>query len=232
MTDRKTALIVVDVQNDFCPGGALGVTGGDELGPAIAEAAERADLVVATRDMHPPDHASFAEQGGPWPAHCVVGTAGAALHPSVASLPIQRVQDTGTDRDDEGYSAFAGTGLAGWLREQGVGRVEVAGIATDYCVRATALDALKDGFETTVLADAVAAVELEPGDGQRALAAGWRSSACPAASTRRSRWRSRCGPWGRQTWWQSGCPAATPSRCTWTTPRRPPRRSACRRRTC
>ena len=170
MTDRKTALIVVDVQNDFCPGGALGVTGGDELGPAIAEAAERADLVVATRDMHPPDHASFAEQGGPWPAHCVVGTAGAALHPSVASLPIQRVQDTGTDRDDEGYSAFAGTGLAGWLREQGVGRVEVAGIATDYCVRATALDALKDGFETTVLADAVAAVELEPGDGQRALA--------------------------------------------------------------
>ena len=85
MTDRKTALIVVDVQNDFCPGGALAVTGGDELGPAIAEAAERADLVVATRDMHPPNHRSFIEQGGPWPAHCVAGTAGAELHPSVPS---------------------------------------------------------------------------------------------------------------------------------------------------
>jgi NAD+ synthetase len=169
MTEQKTALIVVDVQNDFTPGGALGVEGGDLLGPAIAKAADRADVVVATRDWHPPDHGSFREQGGTWRVHCVAGTRGAELHPSVSSLPIDRVQDKGTDRDTEGYSAFDGTGLAGWLREQGVGRVEVAGIATDYCVRATALDSLREGFDTTVLTDAIAAVQLEPGDDQRAL---------------------------------------------------------------
>jgi nicotinamidase/pyrazinamidase len=169
MTRTRTALIVVDVQNDFCPGGALGVARGDELGKAIGEAARGADLVVATRDMHPPDHGSFAEQGGRWPVHCVAGTSGAELHPSVASLRIDRVQDKGTDPDTEGYSAFDGTGLADWLRAQGVERVEVAGIATDYCVRATALDALAEGFDTTVLTDAVAAVDVQPGDGARAL---------------------------------------------------------------
>jgi NAD+ synthase len=167
--DGRTALIVVDVQNDFCPGGALGVAGGDELGPAIAEATGSADVVVATRDMHPPNHISFAERGGTWPPHCVAGTVGAELNQSVAGLHFDRIQDKGTDPDREAYSGFDGTPLASWLREQGVGRVTVAGIASDYCVRATALDAIREGFDTTVLTDAIAAVELAPGDERRAL---------------------------------------------------------------
>ena len=167
--DRETALIVVDVQNDFCPGGALGVAGGDRLGPAIAAVADRAGTVVATRDWHPSDHGSFAEQGGPWPPHCVAGTPGAELHPSVSGMQIDRVQDKGTTPDVEGYSAFDGTDLAGYLRSRDVRRVLVTGIATDYCVRATALDALREGFETTVFTDAVAAVDVEAGDGRRAL---------------------------------------------------------------
>ena len=169
-SDPTTALIVVDVQNDFCPGGALGVPGGDRLAPLIAEAAAGAGTLVATRDVHPPDHVSFAERDGRWPAHCVEGTPGAELHPSVAELPFDIVQEKGGDRDREQYSGFDGTALAENLRERGVRKVAVAGIATDYCVRATALDAIREGFETTVLADAVAAVDAEPGDGERALA--------------------------------------------------------------
>ena len=119
MSDAATGLIVVDVQNDFCPGGALGVAGGDRLGPAIAALAERAGTVVATRDWHPPDHSSFAEQGGPWPPHCVQGTPGAELHPSVAGLRIDRVQDVGVGPEDEGYSGFEGNDLAAYLRDTG-----------------------------------------------------------------------------------------------------------------
>ena len=140
-SDPTTALIVVDVQNDFCPGGALGVPGGDRLAPLIAEAAAGAGTLVATRDVHPADHVSFAERDGRWPAHCVEGTTGADLHPSVAGLPFDIVQDKGGDRDREQYSGLDGTQLAERLRERGVRRVAVAGIATDYCVRATALDA-------------------------------------------------------------------------------------------
>jgi nicotinamidase/pyrazinamidase len=170
MSDASTGLIVVDVQNDFCPGGALGVAGGDRLAPAIAAAAEAAGTVVATRDLHPAGHVSFAERGGLWPAHCVAGTPGAELHPSVSGMRFDRVQDKGTDPDHEAYSGFDGTDLAEYLRDRGVKRVLVAGLATDYCVRATALDAIHEGFETTVLTDAVAAVDVEPGDGERALA--------------------------------------------------------------
>ncbi len=170
MSDASTGLIVVDVQNDFCPGGALGVAGGDRLAPAIAAAAEAAGTVVATRDLHPAGHVSFAERGGLWPAHCVAGTPGAELHPSVSGMRFDRIQDKGTDPDREAYSGFDGTDLAEYLRERGVKRVLVAGLATDYCVRATALDAIREGFETTVLTDAVAAVDVEPGDGERALA--------------------------------------------------------------
>ena len=171
MTDAdRTALIVVDVQNDFCPGGALGVAGGDELAPALAEAARAVGTVVATRDRHPADHVSFAACGGPWPAHCVDGTAGAELHPSVAGMRFDRIQDKGGDRDREAYSGFDGTDLGEYLRGRGVERVLVGGVATDYCVRATALDAARAGFATTVLVDAVAAVEVAPGDGARALA--------------------------------------------------------------
>jgi NAD+ synthetase len=169
MSDAATALIVVDVQNDFCPGGALAAAGGDRLGPAIAALAERAGTVVATRDWHPADHLSFAEQGGPWPPHCIQGTPGAELHPSVSGLRIDRVQDVGVERRDEGYSGFEGNDLAGYLRGRGVTRVLVTGIATDYCVRATALDAIRDGFQTTVFTDATVAIDVAPGDGRRAL---------------------------------------------------------------
>jgi NAD+ synthetase len=168
--DPTTALLVVDMQNDFLPGGALGVAGGDELGPAIAAAAGSAGTVVATRDRHPADHCSFAERGGSWPVHCVAGTSGAELHPSVAGIRFDRVVDKGTVRDREAYSGFDGTDLAEYLRGRGVERVVVAGVATDYCVRATALDAIAAGFTTTVLTDAVAAVDLSKGDGARALA--------------------------------------------------------------
>jgi NAD+ synthetase len=172
MSDRDpaTALIVVDMQNDFCPGGALGVAGGDELAPALARAAERAGTVVATRDRHPADHLSFAARGGPWPQHCVEGTPGAELHPSVAGMHFDRVQDKPNDRDRETFSGFEGTDLGDYLRGRGVTRVLIGGLATDYCVRATALDAIREGFDTTVLTDAIAAVEVQPGDGRAALA--------------------------------------------------------------
>ncbi len=169
-SDPTTALLVVDMQNDFCPGGALGVAGAHLLAPAIAVAAQGAGTVVATRDLHPPDHSSFADRGGQWPPHCVAGTAGADLHDAVAGIRFDRIQDKGDDRDREGYSGFDGTDLAEYLRGRGVERVLVAGVASDYCVRATALDAIREGFQTTVLTDAVAAVELHPGDGERALA--------------------------------------------------------------
>ena len=169
MSDAATGLIVVDVQNDFCPGGALAAAGGDTLGPVIAALAERAGTVVATRDWHPADHSSFAAQGGPWPPHCVQGTPGAELHPSVAKLRIDRIQDVGTEREDEGYSGFEGNDLASYLRSRGVRRVLVTGIATDYCVRATALDAIQEGFDTTVFTDGVVAIDVAPGDGRRAL---------------------------------------------------------------
>jgi NAD+ synthetase len=167
--DPATALIVVDMQNDFCPGGALGVDGGDLLAPVLARAAEGAGTVVATRDYHPADHISFAARGGPWPPHCVVGTPGAELHPSVAGMRFDRIQDKSSDPDRETYSGFEGTGLGDYLRGRGVRRVLIGGLATDYCVRATALAAIEEGFETTVLTDAVAAVEVTPGDGRRAL---------------------------------------------------------------
>jgi nicotinamidase-related amidase len=169
-SDPTTALIVVDMQNDFCPGGALGVEGGDLLASALARAAEEAGTVVATRDAHPADHISFAARGGPWPPHCVVGTGGAELHPSVAGMRFDRVQDKSSDPDQETYSGFDGTGLGDYLRDRGVKTVVIGGLATDYCVRATALAALEEGFETTVLTDAIAAVEVAPGDGRRALA--------------------------------------------------------------
>lgn len=168
MTAKRTALIAVDVQNDFLPGGALAVPAGDEVVQPLVKAAREADLVVASRDFHPHDHVSFAEQGGQWPVHCVAGTEGAALHPQIdriADLVVSKA--TRTDRD--AYSAFDGTGLAGILSAQGIQRVVVGGLATDYCVRATALDAVKHGFEVVVLAEACRAVDVEPGDGERAL---------------------------------------------------------------
>jgi nicotinamidase-related amidase len=166
----RTALLIVDVQHDFLPGGALGVAHGDEVIAPLAAVAPTADVVVASRDGHPPDHCSFVEQGGTWPPHCVEGTRGAALHEAIADLEPDHVVVKATTADVDAYSAFDGTGLAGWLREHGVERVAIGGIATDYCVRASALDALADGFEVVVLEDACRGVDVHPGDSDRALA--------------------------------------------------------------
>lgn len=163
------ALLIVDVQHDFLPGGALAVTDGDEVIPALVAAAEAAELVVASRDAHPADHSSFSEQGGIWPVHCVDGTRGAELHPEIAALDPELVVEKATTRDVDAYSAFDGTGLADELRARGVDRLVVGGLATDYCVRASVLDALREGFAVTVLADGVRGVDVQPGDSERAL---------------------------------------------------------------
>jgi nicotinamidase/pyrazinamidase len=167
------ALVIVDFQNDFCPGGALAVPDGDAIAGRLNDLAssDEFDLVVATRDWHPPDHGSFAEQGGPWPVHCVAGTPGAELHHALDPTPIDIVIDKGQDPATEGYSGFEGTGLAELLRERGIDQITVTGLATDYCVKNTALDALREGFAVTVDSTATRGVEVEPGDSERALEA-------------------------------------------------------------
>jgi len=167
------ALVIVDFQNDFTPGGALGVPEGDAIAPRIDALARSGDfdLVVATRDWHPPDHGSFAAEGGPWPEHCVAGTPGAELHPGLDRALVDVVVDKGQDRDTQGYSGFQATPLESLLREHDVDAVTVVGLATDYCVKHTALDALRAGFAVSVDPRAVRAVEVEPGDGERALEA-------------------------------------------------------------
>jgi nicotinamidase/pyrazinamidase len=166
------ALLIVDFQNDFTPGGALAVPDGDAIAARVDELARSGgyDLVVATRDWHPPDHGSFAAQGGPWPVHCVQGTPGAELHPALDRALVDVVIDKGQDPDANGYSGFEATGLGELLRERGIDELTITGLATDYCVLNTALDALREGFAVTVEEAAVRAVELRPGDGQRALA--------------------------------------------------------------
>ena len=165
------ALVIVDFQNDFTPGGALAVADGDAISGRVDELARSGDydLVVATRDWHPPDHGSFEAQGGRWPEHCVQGTPGAELHPALDRALVDVVVDKGQDPGTEGYSGFEATNLAELLRERGVDHVTIVGLATDYCVMNTALDALRNGFGVTVDSNAVRAVEVEPGDGQRAL---------------------------------------------------------------
>ena len=165
------ALVIVDFQNDFTPGGALAVPEGDAIAARLNELAAdpRFDLVVATRDWHPPDHGSFAERGGPWPVHCVQDTDGAQLHPALETARIHTIVDKGQDPDTEGYSGFEATNLAELLRERGIDRVTVVGLATDYCVKNTALDALREGLDVEVDSSAVRGVDVEPGDSERAL---------------------------------------------------------------
>jgi nicotinamidase/pyrazinamidase len=165
------ALVIVDFQNDFTPGGALAVPDGDAIAGRLNELAGSGDfdLVVATRDWHPPEHGSFADQGGPWPIHCVAGTEGAELDHALDPTPIHAVVDKGQEPGTEGYSGFEGTQLADLLREHGVDDVTVVGLATDYCVKNTALDALREGFAVTVDSSATRGVDVEPGDSQRAL---------------------------------------------------------------
>jgi nicotinamidase/pyrazinamidase len=165
------ALIIVDFQNDFTPGGALAVPDGDAIAAKInaLSASGDYDLVVATRDWHPADHSSFAVNGGRWPVHCVAGTTGAELHPDLDQTGIDVIVDKGQAVDTDGYSGFAGTDLDKLLRERGITQVTVVGLATDYCVKNTALDALREGFAVTVDTGAVRGVEIEPGDSERAL---------------------------------------------------------------
>ncbi len=163
------ALIVVDVQHDFLPGGALAVASGERIFGPIDALAPRFRRVYATRDWHPLDHSSYAQYGGPWPVHCVAGTRGAAFDARLDLNKIDAVIDKGVDRETDGYSGFAATGLANDLRAHGVRRVFVCGLATDYCVKATALEAHAAGFATVVVADASAAVDVQPGDEARAL---------------------------------------------------------------
>jgi nicotinamidase/pyrazinamidase len=165
----RYALIIVDVQNDFCPGGALAVPSGDEVIPVINRLLKHRWLSVATMDWHPADHCSFEPHGGPWPPHCVQETAGAELHPELDAARIEFIITKGWHPDEEAYSGFHGTELAKILREKGVTGVVVCGIATDYCVRATAHDALQEGFEVVVLEDAIRGVDVNLGDSQRAL---------------------------------------------------------------
>jgi len=167
------ALILVDVQLDFLPGGSLAVPRGDEVVPAlnryIAVFRGLTLPVVATRDWHPPDHCSFKAQGGPWPPHCVAGSAGAHFA-TLLDLPCEaHIVSKATSRDRDAYSGFEGTGLDDWLRRAGVSRVFVGGLATDYCVLNTVRDALRFGYATFLLLDAVRAVDVAAGDGARAI---------------------------------------------------------------
>ncbi|MBN1529112.1 MAG: nicotinamidase [Thermoleophilaceae bacterium] len=161
--------MIVDVQNDFCAGGALAVPDGDAVIEPLNRLAAQHDLVYATRDWHPADHWSFAEHGGPWPVHCVQGTHGAELHADLDRSLIDELVDAGDKPNVEGYSAFDGTDFEGRLRARGVASLVVGGLATDYCVRATALDARRHGFGVKVVTDAIRGIEAEPGDVERSL---------------------------------------------------------------
>jgi nicotinamidase/pyrazinamidase len=178
MADK--ALLIVDVQNDFCPGGALGVRGGDEIIPVLNEYADRfarAGLpVYASRDWHPRQTRHFKEFGGPWPPHCVQNTPGAEFHKDVRLPPDTRVVEKGTDPEDHGYSAFdakdeQGRPLAESLRASGVRKLYIGGLATDYCVKETTLDAIAKGMDVVVLTDAIRGIDVNPGDVDQAMQA-------------------------------------------------------------
>jgi nicotinamidase/pyrazinamidase len=167
------ALLIVDYQNDFAaPDGALSVEGGEDIAERINHLAKAGgyDMVVATRDWHPADHGSFTERGGTWPVHCVQDTPGAELHSALDREDVDVVLDKGTDQATDGYSAFETDELATLLRDRGIDKLTVVGLATDYCVKNTAIDAERDGFQVRVDTSAVRGVDLNPGDSDRALA--------------------------------------------------------------
>jgi nicotinamidase/pyrazinamidase len=168
------ALLIVDVQNDFLPGGSLAVPHGDEVVPVlnryIGEFVAHGLPVYATRDWHPERHCSFHAQGGPWPVHCVAGTYGAAFAATLSLPPGTTLISKATRPDREAYSSFEGTDLDAHLRAAGIRRIFIGGLATDYCVLNTVRDALRLGYEVLLLSDAIRAVEVQPGDGQRAEA--------------------------------------------------------------
>lgn len=163
------ALLIVDVQNDFTEGGALAVPDGDAVVEPLNRLARRYDSVFASRDWHPPDHRSFEDQGGPWPVHCVRGTSGAQLHRAIDRAAIDEIVDKGTEPEVEGYSVFDGTDFERRLRSRGIDSLVIGGLATDVCVRATALEARERDFNVAVVDDAVRGIEAEPGDIERAF---------------------------------------------------------------
>ncbi len=186
------ALILVDLQYDFMPGGALAVTGGDQVVAVANQLMPHFDMVVATQDWHPADHKSFASQHEGksvgdvvqldgveqvlWPDHCVQGTPGADLHEELESQQIHQIIQKGTDENIDSYSGFfdnghrQATGLAALLKQGGVTEVAVMGLATDYCVKFTALDAVEHGLKTTLISDGCRGVDLSPGDVEQAIA--------------------------------------------------------------
>jgi nicotinamidase/pyrazinamidase len=171
--EKGDAVIVVDAQRDFFPGGALAVPEGDAILPVLnrwSAAARDAHVpVFASRDWHPPGHVSFKEQGGPWPVHCVQRTPGAAFHPELDLPRGTIIISKGTQSERDAYSAFDGTGLAARLREAGVRRLWIGGLALDVCVRASVLDALREGFEVHLIRPATRAVNVQPEDSEKAL---------------------------------------------------------------
>ena len=170
---KTDALIVVDVQNDFCSGGALPVPEGDQVIPALNDYIKifkKANAAIfATRDWHPPNHVSFKAQGGPWPPHCFQNTQGAKFHPNLKLSRNTIVVSKAMNPLKENYSGFEGAELANTLRKQGVARVFVGGLATDYCVKNTVLDARKLGFDAVLLLDASRGINVKPGDAAKAI---------------------------------------------------------------
>jgi len=170
--DKHTALVVVDVQKDFCPGGALAVHEGDKVIPVLNKYIEKfrkaGAPIIFTRDWHPSDHSSFKAQGGPWPPHCIQNSEGAKFHPNL-SIPLEGEIVSKADKKDEAYSFFQGTDLAAKLHQRGIKQLLVGGLATDYCVKETVLDGLKYGFEVYHLDDASRGVNVKPDDSERAL---------------------------------------------------------------
>lgn len=175
----EEALLMVDVQNDFCVGGALGVPASfhiiETVNQYLHDFAERDAVLVASRDWHPAETKHFAGFGGPWPVHCVRDTPGAEFHPGVKLPAGTLIASKGMDPDEDSYSAFQarlpdGRPLGDYLRSAGVRRIYVGGLATDYCVRWSVLDAIRHGFQTTVLLDASRGVDVHPGDSEQAIA--------------------------------------------------------------
>lgn len=178
---ERDILLVTDIQIDFLPGGALPIANGDEIIPVINEYIKHFEdaksPIIASRDWHPPNHISFKAQGGPWPPHCVQGTEGAMFSPNLKLPKSTIIVSKATDPNREAYSAFDGTNLANELQRLNAKRLFVSGLATDYCVVNTVLDALKLGFETIVLMDATLGINVNPGDVDRAIEAMKKSGA-------------------------------------------------------
>lgn len=185
--DANDVLIIVDVQRDFCPGGALPVPDGDKVVPILNEFIKRfrkaGTQIYATRDWHPPNHISFQAYGGIWPAHCIQNSEGAAFHPDLTFPEEVKIVSKATDSSKEAYSGFDPPQLKVELEQKGIKRVFVGGLATDYCVKSTVLDALELGFETILLSDAIRGVNVNPGDSETAIEEMIRKGAITATIT-------------------------------------------------